>query len=123
QRLSAAPGTSAYGALSAIVAHFGEARSVREIKPSSFAPPPEVTSSVVRLELAPGKRSDPALFRLVHQSFAHRRKTLKKNLLLAGYAPDRVVNALAQLGLEPLVRAERLGVGDFYALQQALTAP
>lgn len=123
QRLSAAPGTSAYGALSVITAHFGRARSVREVKPSAFLPPPEVTSSVVQLEVTPGKKAEPTLFRLIHQSFAHRRKTLKKNLLLAGYPAETVVPALQKLGFDPLVRAERLSVEAFYALQGALEPP
>lgn len=123
ERLSAAPGTPAYGALSAVVAHFGRARSVRVVKPSAFSPPPEVTSSVVRLDLTPGRAADPALFRLVHQAFAHRRKTLKKNLLMAGYPAERVERALRDQGLDPRVRAERLSVGQFEALRGALDAP
>ncbi|ADI15652.1 16S rRNA (adenine(1518)-N(6)/adenine(1519)-N(6))-dimethyltransferase RsmA [Truepera radiovictrix] len=120
ERLSATPGTPAYGALSVVVAHFGRARSVRLVKPSAFSPPPEVTSSVVRLDLTPGRAPDPALFRLVRHAFAHRRKTLKKNLLMAGYPAERVARALQTLGLEAQVRAERLSVEQFRALRQEL---
>lgn len=119
-RLKAAPGTSAYGALSPIVAHFGSAKTVRDVKPSSFAPPPEVTSSVVRIDVRPGAAPDPGLFRLVHQAFAHRRKTLKKNLLMAGYPAPLVGAALAAAGLDPRVRAEALGLEAFCELRAAL---
>lgn len=123
QRLAAAPGTPAYGALSLIVAHFGTAKNVRDVKPSAFAPPPEVTSSVVRFDVREGARADPALFRLIHQAFAHRRKTLKKNLLMAGYGAPQVETALADLGLDPRVRAEMLGIAVFYELRRRLQAP
>lgn len=90
QRLFAPPGSPAYGALSLIVAHFGVARSVRDVKPSAFFPPPTVTSSVVRIDVRPGAEPDPDLFRLIHQGFAHRRKTLKKSAAgrLSGGAGD-----------------------------------
>ncbi len=119
-RLKAAPGTPAYGALSLVVAHFGSAKTVRDVKPSSFAPPPEVTSSVVRIDVRPGATPDPGLFRLVHQGFAHRRKTLKKNLLMAGYPAPLVGEALAAAGLDPRVRAEVLGLETFDTLQKRL---
>lgn len=120
QRLAAPPGSPAYGALSPIVAHFGTARSVREVKPSAFFPPPEVTSSVVRIDVRPGARPAPDLVRLIHQAFAHRRKTLKKNLLMAGYPAARVSAALTALGVDSRIRAEMLGIDAFYALHKAL---
>lgn len=120
QRLTAVPGTSAYGALSLIVAHFGQAKRVRDVPPSAFMPPPTVTSSVVRLETRPDARPDPELFRLIHQSFAHRRKTLKKNLLMAGYSASRVEAAIREADLDPRVRAEALALRTFYTLQKSL---
>ena len=101
QRLYAPPGSPAYGALSLIVAHFGVAKSVRDVKPNAFLPPPTVTSSVVRIDVRPGAKPDPDLFRLIHQGFAHRRKTLKKNLLLAGYPAAQVMTALEKLRRRP----------------------
>ena len=121
ERLSAAPSTPAYGALSLITQHFGTVKNVREVKPSSFAPPPAVTSSVVRIAVRPDAEADPQLFRLIHQAFAHRRKTLKKNLLMTGYPAAQVTSALEQLGLDPRVRAEALGLTTFYGLQTLLT--
>ncbi len=121
QRLTAQPSTPAYGALSLIVAHYGRLRSVRDVKPSSFAPPPTVTSSVVRLDVRADAQPDPAFVRLVHQAFAHRRKTLKKNLLMAGYPAAQVATALGRLALDPRVRAEALELKTFYNLQETLS--
>ncbi len=120
QRLTAAPGTPAYGALSLIVAHFGHATRVRDVPPSAFLPPPSVTSSVVRIETFPDKRPDPGLFKLIHQGFAHRRKTLKKNLLMAAYPAAAVETALGAAGLDPRIRAEALALETFATLYRHL---
>ena len=120
QRLIAKPGESAYGALSLIVAHFAEAKIIRDVKPSAFYPPPEVTSSVVRLEVT-NTQNDPTTFTLIHHAFRHRRKTLKKNLLMAGFEKGRIEAAIAELGVEPRTRAETLSISQFTSLKQALT--
>lgn len=119
-RLAATPSSSAYGSLSLLVAHFGRARTVRLVPPGAFHPPPKVTSAVVRVDVDPGARPDPALFRLVHQAFAHRRKTLRKNLEYAGYDRQAVQAALAELELDPRARAEELDLTTFVTLKDLL---
>lgn len=113
ERLVAAPGDDAFGALSLLVAHFATANLVKVVPPGAFVPPPKVRSAVVALEVDPNARPHPALVSLINASFAHRRKTLKRNLLMAGYGPEPVDEALAGLGLDPKVRAERLGLKTF----------
>src|SRR5439155_12075080 len=49
ERLVAAPGTEAYGAVSVRVAYLAEARLLRRIPPSVFWPEPQVESVLVRL--------------------------------------------------------------------------
>ena len=120
ERLTAGPSTPAYGALSLIVAHYGVVKNVRDVKPGSFSPPPTVTSSVVRIDTRADAAPDPQFVRLVHQAFAHRRKTLKKNLLMAGYPAEAVTRALGHLALDARVRAEALGLETFYTLQKTL---
>ncbi len=117
ERLAAEPNSEAYGALSLVVAHFGRTEKLRDVKPGSFFPPPEVTSSLVRLETRPEAEANPRLFELIHIAFRHRRKTLKKNLLMAGYGRERVEAALDALGLDRRVRAEALGLEVFRLLQ------
>ena len=119
-RLTAAPGTAAYGALSLLVAHFGEARTVKLVPPGAFQPPPKVTSAVVMIDVHAGAAPDPALFALVHQAFAHRRKTLAKNLAYAGYEREPVNAALEACGLDPRVRAEELSLAQFRELRSQL---
>ena len=119
QRFRAGPSEGAYGALSLIVAHFAETTIVRDVKPAAFFPPPEVTSSVVRLDVT-NIQGDPDLFRLIHHAFRHRRKTLKKNLLMAGFEKNRVEGAISDLELASRIRAEALSLSDFGSLKQAL---
>lgn len=122
-RLAASPGTPAYGALSLLTAHFGRARVVRLVPPGAFMPPPKITSAVVRVDVEPDARPDPQLFELIHQGFAHRRKTLVRNLQYAGHDRAHVEVALAGLGLGLLVRAEQLDLATFRRLREALADP
>jgi 16S rRNA (adenine1518-N6/adenine1519-N6)-dimethyltransferase len=115
-RLTAEPGTPAYGTLSLLVRHFGSARQVRRVPPGAFLPPPKVTSSVVRVDVRAGTRADPTLFAFIRSCFAHRRKTLLKNLTMAGHDRARVGQALARLDLDERIRAEALGLEAFREL-------
>lgn len=121
ERLVASAGDDAYGALSLIVERFTRARRVvRHVAPGCFLPPPKVTSSVVRLDVDPQALPDPGLVRLIHQAFAHRRKTLKRNLLYAGYPEVTVDLALVELALDARVRADVLPLAVFERLRVLL---
>jgi 16S rRNA (adenine1518-N6/adenine1519-N6)-dimethyltransferase len=119
ERLTASPNskthsTKSYGALTLVVKYFGIAKRIADVKPSSFFPAPEVTSSIVRIDIDPTVKANPALFDFIHTAFRHRRKTLKKNLMMAGYS--EVVSGLEHLNLLPDIRAEALELKDFQAL-------
>lgn len=113
ERLVAGPGDEAFGAMSLLVAHFASARLVKVVPPGAFVPPPKVRSAVVAMEVDREAEPAPELFALIAASFAHRRKTLKRNLLMAGYGAKRVDEALAGLDLDPKIRAERLSLKTF----------
>lgn len=123
ERMVAEPGTAGFGAWSLILRHFAEARIVRNVSAACFYPEPEVTSSIVRIDSRPGARNEPGLFALIHDAFRHRRKTLRKNLVMAGYAPAATVAALSGLGLDQRVRAEELSLAQFRRLEAELAAP
>lgn len=122
-RLRADVGDSGYSALSLFTAHYADVRLVRHVQPGSFLPPPKVTSSVVRLDRRPGVQADPGLFRLIRSAFAHRRKTLRKNLIMSGYPEGTVLSALDTLQLDHLVRAEQVSPDGFRRLAAALQRP
>ena len=116
ERLCAPPGSRTYGALSLLVAHLGEARIVRRVPPGCFLPPPAVTSAVVRIDVRPDAVSDERTFAVVRAGFRHRRKTLMRNLRMAGMSEAEVAAAFAELGIDPKVRAEALDLATFRAL-------
>lgn len=120
ERLVARPGEGAFGSLSLLVAHYADTRLVKTVPPGAFFPPPKVRSAVVSLEVRGDAEPRPDLFTLISAAFAHRRKTLKRNLLMAGYEAEGVDTALADAGLEPKVRAEQLGLPEFDALLRSL---
>lgn len=120
-RLCAVAGESAFGALSLLVAHFGSAGKVRDVKPSAFLPPPSIMSSIVRIDVSPQAQPNPELFTFIHQGFRHRRKTLRKNLQMAGYSAETLERCFDTLNLSPMVRAEALNLVTFKALWEALS--
>lgn len=117
QRLVAEADSPHYGMLSLVAAHFGRVTVVRDVPPSAFLPMPEVTSSVVKVEVAASAQADPELFKLIGQAFKHRRKTLKKNLLMAGYTALPIDRALEALEVDPKARAETLSLAQFRSLR------
>ena len=79
ERIVAAPGTTAYGAVSVRASLLTRARIQRRIHPGAFWPPPKVDSAV--LELVPCPRITRQTYRevagLVGELFRHRRKELR----------------------------------------------
>lgn len=93
-RLFAAPGTRAYGAVSVLVQLACERTGQRAVSRRVFVPEPNVDSALVAYRRRPGFVFGPDWERLttvVRGAFAHRRKTLANSLALAGLAapPER----------------------------------
>lgn len=122
-RIVAPPGSKVYGIPSAKVAWYASARQAGAVGRAAFWPVPRVDSALVLLE----RRAAPAttasredVFRVIDAAFAQRRKGLRGALAgLAGSA-DAAGRALAQAGIDPLTRGERLGISDFARLAEAL---
>ena len=125
ERITAAPGTRAAGAISYAVNYYAKPQLLFTVQPGSFYPPPKVTSAVIRLELrdkpAVDTPDEAGLFRLIRGAFGQRRKAAANSIAAAlGMPKAKVTAALEQAGLSPLVRPEQLTLEDFAALQQAL---
>jgi 16S rRNA (adenine1518-N6/adenine1519-N6)-dimethyltransferase len=125
QRVTASPGTPAYGSLSVAVQYAMSAELAFTLAPGSFFPPPKVHSSVVRLvrraEPAVRTRDEPLFWKVVRGAFAYRRKTLVNSLTLAlDFDRARIARALASCNISPELRGERLDLGDFAKLADAL---
>jgi len=125
-RLSAAPGTKEYGALTVNVAAVAKAETLFRVPAGAFSPPPKVESAVVRITplatpLARPEEERP-LRTLVQNAFGMRRKQMRRVvrslLSLDAEAADRV---LESAGVEPEVRPETLSPEQFVALLRAST--
>jgi len=117
-RLTAAPGDGAYGAMTVLTRARAAARRLAVVMPGSFVPPPAVTSAFVGLErVAPPIEEEEWLdFKaLVRTAFTRRRKTLLNNLVAVMERPAAAA-AISALGLPPMVRAEALGLDEFVEL-------
>ena len=123
QRLVAPPGNRSYGRITVGVAQHAEAHILFHVRPGSFHPAPDVTSSVMRLvpRAAPlAAVRDADLFaEVVKQAFATRRKMLRRSLT-ARFGEPAVTAALAASGIAGTRRAEELSVAEFARLADAL---
>ena len=117
ERLSAAPRTKAYGALTLLVGRRWRVKYLRTLPGSVFHPAPNVDSAVVALTPRPvGElpECDGARFRkLVKQGFAQRRKQLRKNLADQQFDWPALCMHLA---VEETTRAEELSLEQWIAL-------
>jgi 16S rRNA (adenine1518-N6/adenine1519-N6)-dimethyltransferase len=125
ERLTARPGSRAYGALSVLVAAHAEARLLGRVRPGAFRPPPRVDSAFVGLvphppPLPPAEM--PAFLRTVGLAFGQRRKTLR-NALGASWGKDEAARVLENARVPAGARAEELGLDGFLALHRARRAP
>ena len=127
-RLCAAPGTSDYGAITAVLAYYGRCERLFTVPSGCFVPAPKVDSAVVRLNLYKTPEisvADPdELFRVIRGAFAQRRKTLSNSLLTeySALGRDIVNDAIRSAGYEPSVRGEALSCADFARIADYFTA-
>lgn len=122
ERLAAAPGSEAYGAVSAKVAYLAEARIAAKVSRRVFYPMPEVESVIVRIDRRaspPVRGSRRKIFRVIEAGFGQRRKTIRR-ALAAAWPAEVVDAALARAGVDPGVRAERLDLEAFASIARAL---
>jgi 16S rRNA (adenine1518-N6/adenine1519-N6)-dimethyltransferase len=120
-RLQAAPGSAAYGALTVFTSAAFDTSTVLKLPPTVFHPPPKVHSAVVLLErrARPLAEETEAFARTVRAVFQNRRKTLR-NALGSAWPEPAVIAALAACGLDPQLRGENLDPVQLGALAEAL---
>jgi 16S rRNA (adenine1518-N6/adenine1519-N6)-dimethyltransferase len=122
-RIAAAPGNSDYGALSAFTQMHAHAEPLFTLPPSAFNPPPDVYSTVLRLDFAPRFAElnvDPEGFnKFLRSTFAQKRKTLSNNLRAAGYDPARLAAAWPT-SIPTQARSETVSLESMADLYRAL---
>lgn len=127
-RITAVPGTKAYGSLSIAIQYYMDAEVAMVVPRTVFMPQPNVESAVLRLS----RKSEPPasvideefLFKVARGSFVQRRKTILNNLqtsLPQGKAKkDLILEALSKASIDPVRRGETLSIEEFANLSNAL---
>ncbi|WP_425101211.1 16S rRNA (adenine(1518)-N(6)/adenine(1519)-N(6))-dimethyltransferase RsmA [Tropicibacter sp. S64] len=120
ERITAQPGSKAYGRLAILTQWRADARIALTLPPEAFTPPPKVSSAVVHLTALPEPRF-PAdlktLERVVAAAFNQRRKMLRASL--KGLSPQ-IEEHLTAAGIAPTDRAEQIPLENFCALARSL---
>jgi 16S rRNA (adenine1518-N6/adenine1519-N6)-dimethyltransferase len=120
ERMVAEPSTAAYGRLSVMLQYRFYMEKLLDVPPQSFRPAPKVDSAIVRMIPLPADKiavKEEALYaKVVTAAFGQRRKTLRNTL--RDYLSEE---EFAQLGIDPQLRAENLGVEEFTRIANHLS--
>ncbi|MDD3865498.1 MAG: 16S rRNA (adenine(1518)-N(6)/adenine(1519)-N(6))-dimethyltransferase RsmA [Candidatus Izemoplasmatales bacterium] len=127
-RVTSAPNTKAYGALSVVINYRAITKVLFSIPRSVFIPRPNVDSAVVmftiRKEIEKRPTDEKKFLMFVHQCFSQRRKTLLNNLRQAfpNQTREALENHLIKCNLAVNIRAESLTTAAFIMLWQNLVS-
>ncbi|MFD1864700.1 16S rRNA (adenine(1518)-N(6)/adenine(1519)-N(6))-dimethyltransferase RsmA [Planococcus chinensis] len=128
ERITAKPGTKAYGSLSIAIQYYTEAEMALTVPKTVFMPQPNVDSAVIRMI----KRTEPIVkvidedffFTVTRGSFVQRRKTILNNLQSAmpngKEKKELILKALKEAGIDPARRGETLSIQEFGLLSDKL---
>ncbi len=113
-----------YSLLTISVLVYATTEHLFDVAPEAFDPPPNVWSSVVRITLRPQPLVPPqrreAFFALVSRTFRNPRKQIHNTLMQAVALPRELTGrALADVGIDPVRRAETLTMEEWLALLDA----
>lgn len=118
-RICALPGSKRFGRISVMVQYYCDTNALFNVAASSFNPPPKVNSTVITLKPKiniNNKAHDLTIFqKVVTAAFNQRRKQLA-NSLKAWIDKE----SLANLGIDPSLRAEALTVDDFVNISNTI---
>ena len=125
-RLTALPGEKLSGAITYTVNYYAEASKIIFVDRNNFIPAPEVDSEVIKLKIrqepAVNVKNEEVFFRLIKESFSHRRKTLVNGLENSGMFKDKeqIKQLLEKMDLETNVRGENLSINQFAELSNLI---
>jgi 16S rRNA (adenine1518-N6/adenine1519-N6)-dimethyltransferase len=126
ERVVAEPGSRDYGLLTVTVTLHASAEELFTLPPQAFVPPPQVHSTVFRLNFAPRFEElgvKPEAFNgFLRRCFVQKRKTLTNNLRAAGFTDAGIESAMTKAAVPLQARAETLELEQFAALFIALSA-
>lgn len=119
-RFNAKPNTKSYNSLSIFLQYNFHITKLLDVSRNVFLPKPNVDSIVVEFtkkEKEKVKNLD-LFYKLVHDSFVQKRKTLRNNL--KGYNLEKIEEILKKYGYDLSVRAEQLSMNIFIEISNNL---
>lgn len=120
-RLSAKVGSKDYGSLTVFLNYYYDIRKLFDVSRNCFTPKPNVDSAIVEMKLKKNRLDvlDMNIFnKLVRDSFAFKRKTIRNNL--KGYDFNIIEKVLNKYGFDLSVRAENLELEVFVSIANEL---
>lgn len=120
-RLSGAPFTKDYNALSVLIQYFTIPQILFDVLPQAFLPSPSVNSSVLAMRFRQTKAVEALdadyFYAFNRNIFAKRRKTLLNNIQCAyPFSKEVILGILDKLSISKTVRAEELTVDEIVIL-------
>lgn len=122
-RLSAKVNSKDYGSLTVFINYYFNVRKLFFVSKNVFLPKPNVDSVVVMLEKKESKYDlidSNLFFKIVRDSFLHKRKTLKNNL--KSYNFEIISDVLSKYGFSDNVRAEQIPIEVFIKIANSLSS-
>ncbi|WP_342599632.1 16S rRNA (adenine(1518)-N(6)/adenine(1519)-N(6))-dimethyltransferase RsmA [Psychrobacillus sp. FSL H8-0483] len=127
-RITASPGTKAYGSLSIAIQYYMKAEVAMVVPKAVFMPQPNVDSAVIKLtrhETPPVHVIDEDfLFKVSRGSFVQRRKTIINNLQSSlpngKEKKELIIQSLEKVNIDPTRRGETLSIVEFGQLADEL---
>ena len=124
-RLCAEVGSRDAGAVTVAVTYYAEKEILFTVDRSSFMPPPNVDSAVIKLNIRPEPpimvSDEKRFFSFVKSAFAQRRKTLVNTVCNTQNIPkEKLRNILAALGIKETVRGEELTMEELAQISEML---
>jgi 16S rRNA (adenine1518-N6/adenine1519-N6)-dimethyltransferase len=120
-RITAGPGGKRIGPLSIIMQSGAEIERIARVPAQAFWPQPSIESAMLRMTPRPDRIHLPALARVVHACFLHRRKTLRYNLETA-FGAETPTRIHERTDLDTTRRPETLTVSEWEALSRVIAS-
>ncbi len=127
RRLCSKPGSTDYGAITAVINLYGKMEKLFDVPAGCFNPRPKVDSSVVRF-----KRNEIQKYteteikdakKVIKAAFSMRRKTLINTLVAIGdikCGKEELANIIEELFGKPSIRGEELSTEDFVKIARRI---
>ena len=125
ERLCAEVGSRDAGAVTVAVTYYAEKEILFEVDRSSFMPPPNVDSAVIKLNIRKNPpitvANEEKFFKFVKSAFAQRRKTLLNTVSSTLNIPkDKLRTVLSELSIKETVRGEELTMEQLAQISQRI---